>query len=76
MVSHSSGHHSVGDHSGLIPNPDGLIDIYIRQEAPADHEQNWLSAPEGNFKLMLRAYLPGQAVLDGAYQVPPVVKVR
>jgi hypothetical protein len=36
------------------------------------HESNWLPAPAGNFKLMLRAYLPGRAVLDGEYHVPPV----
>ena len=26
----------------------------------------------GNFKLWLRAYLPGPAILNGTYQMPPV----
>lgn len=76
MVSNPIDRHSVGDRAGLESNPDGSIDIYIQSEAPAMHESNWLPAPAGKFKLMLRAYLPGRAALDGTYQVPPVVKVR
>ncbi|WIG60355.1 MAG: hypothetical protein OJF49_003103 [Ktedonobacterales bacterium] len=68
--------YSVGSRSGLAPNADGSIDIYIQRTPPAGHESNWLPAPSGNFKLMLRAYLPGRAVLDGAYHVPPVKRVR
>ena len=64
--------YSVGSRSGLAPNADGSIDIYLQRTAPAGHESNWLPAPSGNFKLMLRAYLPGRAILDGAYHVPPV----
>jgi hypothetical protein len=67
--------YSVGDRSGLVPNDDGSVDIYIRNAAPAGHEPNWLPAPPGNFKLWLRAYLPGPAILNGTYQVPPVVEV-
>lgn len=76
MVSNPIDRHSVGDHSGLAPNPDGSIDIHIQRAVPAMHEPNWLPAPAGNFKLMLRLYLPGRAVLEGQYQVPLVVKVR
>lgn len=64
---------SLGDRSGLVPNADGSVDIYIQNTAPAGHEANWLPAPSGNFILWLRAYLPGQAILDGLYQVPPVI---
>jgi hypothetical protein len=76
MVSNPIDRYSVGDRSGLAPNADGSIDIYMQRTAPAGHESNWLPAPAGNFKLMLRAYLPGRAILDGEYHVPPVVKVR
>ena len=68
--------YSVGDRSGLAPNADGSIDIPIQSTAPAGSESNWLPAPAGNFKLMLRAYLPGRAVLEGVYHLPPVSKVR
>jgi hypothetical protein len=76
MVSNPIDRYSVGSRSGLVPNADGSIDIYLQRTAPAGHESNWLPAPAGNFKLMLRAYVPGRAVLDGAYHVPPVMKVR
>jgi hypothetical protein len=68
--------YSVSDRSGLIPNADGSVDIYIQNAAPAGHESNWLPAPAGNFILWLRVYLPGQTILDGKYTVPPVVEVK
>ena len=76
MVSNPIDRYSVGGRSGLVPNADGSIDIYIQRTAPAGRESNWLPAPAGKFKLMLRAYLPGRAVLDGEYHVPPVMKVH
>ena len=75
MVSNPIDRYSVGGRSGLVPNADGSIDIYIQRTAPAGNESNWLPAPAGYFKLMLRAYLPGPAVLSGEYLVPPVMKV-
>jgi hypothetical protein len=68
--------YSVGDRSGLVLGADGSIDIYIQHTAPAGHEANWLPAPGGYFKLWLRAYQPGAAILSGAYHVPPVVEVH
>ncbi|HEX4403086.1 MAG TPA: DUF1214 domain-containing protein [Galbitalea sp.] len=75
MVSNPVGRSSFNDRSNLARNADGTIDIYLRREAPTGHEQNWLMSPAGNFKLTLRAYLPGAPVLDGTYRVPPVVRV-
>jgi len=34
--------YSVSDRSGLVPNTDGSVDIYIQNAAPAGHESNWL----------------------------------
>ena len=76
MVPNPIDRYSVGGRSGLLPNADGSIDIYIQRTAPAGNESNWLPAPAGKFKLMLRAYLPGRAVLEGEYHVPPVMKVH
>ncbi len=67
---------NAGDRSGLVQNPDGSVDIYIQNTAPAGHESNWLPAPSGAFLLWLRVYLPGAAILDGIYQVPPIVEVK
>lgn len=68
--------YSVGDRSGLAQNPDGSVDIYVQNSSPAGHVSNWLPAPSGNFILWLRVYIPGEAILRGAYTVPPVVKVQ
>ena len=75
MVSNPIGRSSVDDHSGLVTNADGSVDILLQSQAPSGPAQNWLPTPTGRFKLMLRAYLPGDAILDGSYQVPPVVEV-
>ncbi len=68
--------YSVSDHSGLMPNADGSVDVYIQNTVPTGHESNWLPAPTGNFILWLRVYIPGEAILDGKYTVPPVLEVN
>jgi hypothetical protein len=75
MVNNSINRYNVGSLSDLVPNTDGSIDIHIQNAPPSGNESNWLPAPPGNFKLWLRAYLPGPAILNGSYQVPPVVEV-
>ncbi len=75
MVSNPIGRSSVDDHSGLVTNADGSVDILLQPQEPSGPAQNWLPIPTGRFKLMLRAYLPGLAIVDGSYEVPPVVQV-
>ncbi len=75
MVSSPTGRSSVDDHSGLVTNPDGSFDVLLQPQPPGSQGQNWLPTPSGTFKLMLRAYLPGAAILDGSYDVPPVARV-
>ena len=36
---------SVSDRSGLVPDADGSVDIYLQNSAPAGHESTWLPAP-------------------------------
>jgi hypothetical protein len=62
----------ITDRSGLLPNADGSVVVYLQNTVPAGHDSNWLPAPRGKFKLWLRAYMPGAAILDGTYTVPPV----
>ena len=76
FVANPINRYSVGDRSGLVANADGSVDIYIQNAAPAGHEANWLPAPAGKFRLWLRAYMPGAAILDGEYKVPPVIEVK
>jgi hypothetical protein len=75
MVKHASGRSSVNNHSGLVTNSDGSVDILLQPQEPNGPAQNWVPTPTGRFKLMLRAYLPGVAIVDGSYEVPPVVEV-
>jgi len=75
IVKHPSGRSSVDDHSGLVRNSDGSVDILLQPRQPNGPAQNWVPTPTGRFKLMLRAYLPRAAIVDGSYEVPPVVEV-
>src|SRR5450755_3526452 len=68
--------YSVNDRSGLVPNADGSVSVYIQNATPASHASNWLPAPTGKFILWLRVYLPGATILDGKYKVPSVVETQ
>ncbi len=76
MVNTPADRHSVGDRSKLAKNADGSIDVYLQPTSPEGNGQNWLPTPAGTFKLMLRAYLPGEAILKGSYSLPPVVRTQ
>ena len=76
FVANPINRYSLSDRSGFVPNADGSVDIWLQNTVPAGHEANWLPAPASNFILWLRVYIPGQAILDGKYQVPPVVEVK
>jgi hypothetical protein len=53
---------------------DGSLTIHMSHEQPtdADARANWLPAPEGQFALIVRAYVPTQVILDGSYTLPNV----
>ena len=60
FVPNSINRYNVSDRSGLVPNADGSVDVYLQNAAPTGHESNWLPAPADNFILWLRVYMPGQ----------------
>jgi hypothetical protein len=76
FVANPINRYSVSDRTGLTQNPDGSVDILIQNAAPVGNESNWLPAPSGNFILWLRVYIPGEAILQGKYTVPPVVESK
>ena len=76
FVTNPINRYSVSDRSGLVPNADGSIDIYIQNASPAGHASNWLPAPTRNFNIWLRVYMPGKVILDGQYMVPPIVEIK
>jgi hypothetical protein len=53
---------------------DGSLTITISHTQPADAvaRANWLPAPDGQFALAVRTYVPTQPVLDGSYKLPNV----
>jgi hypothetical protein len=75
LVDNPLDRYAIGDRSGMQPNADGSLTIYIQSESPgAEKEANWLPAPKsGPFKLAMRLYGPKEQVRDGRW-VPPAVK--
>jgi hypothetical protein len=66
--------HSIGDHTpGLTHGADGSLTIYIQRERPqGERAANWLPAPGGPMRLVLRAYQPDEVMIAGRYRVPAV----
>lgn len=61
----------------LTRNADGSLTLYAGAKSPgAEHEANWLPAPDGAFSLYIRAYWGKQAILDGSWQPPRIEKVK
>ncbi|AZP14850.1 DUF1254 domain-containing protein [Streptomyces aquilus] len=76
LVANPAGRYSLGDRTpGLTYDKDGSLTVVIRRERPEDPVEaaNWLPAPAGDFRPMIRLYTPRQSVLDGTYQLPPIV---
>ena len=45
----------------------------LHEQPAADKRSNWLPAPaSGPIRLLLRAYEPQEALLDGRYRLPPL----
>jgi hypothetical protein len=72
LVANPINRYSVGSETGLIPNPDGSLDIVLQNPAPTTMPSNWLPTPDGPFNLTLRLYWPEGPVLDGSYTIPAV----
>jgi len=72
----------INDRTNLHFNPDGSLDVYIQHDEPSSavERQNWLPAPAGSFRLLMRAYaakpaaIPG--ILDGSGWAPPAITPR
>lgn len=77
LVANPINRYSIGDRTpGLQYNADGSLDIYFQHESPGPgKESNWLPAPAGPFRVVMRMYQPHEAVLDGSYILPPIRKL-
>lgn len=68
--------YALGDRDPLQYNADGSLDLVISHAAPEPGAQaNWLPlAATGPVYVLLRAYGPGPALLDGLWTPPPAVR--
>jgi hypothetical protein len=61
----------------LKKDASGGFTLYLQHESPGyDLESNWLPVSKDAFNLAFRTYQPGQAIMDGSWQAPPVVCVE
>lgn len=75
FVDNELNRYSIGDRTeGLRKNTDGSLDVYIQSTKPEkDTAANWLPAPQEQFYLVLRLYMPDERVVSGEW-LPPELK--
>jgi hypothetical protein len=77
LVDNPIDRYSLGDRSpGLQYGDDGSVTIYLQATSPGpEREANWLPTPAtGTFRPMLRAYQPGEAIIEGTYPMPDIIR--
>ncbi len=67
--------------SAMLPtlkrDADGGLTLIIQHDSPGkEKESNWLPAPSGPFKLVMRLYLPEPEVLEHKWKQPPLERVK
>jgi hypothetical protein len=61
----------------LKRDADGGLTLIIQHDSPGkEKESNWLPAPSGPFKLVMRLYLPEPEVLEHKWRQPPLERVK
>jgi hypothetical protein len=61
-----------GERNGARRSRDGSLDVFVAAQRPRG-AANWVPAPRGDFRLVMRIYAPTHAAADGSWQ-PPVVE--
>lgn len=69
--------YSVGDHTGLVPDTDGGLTIYLQPGSPGDDRAaNWLpTSGEHTWFVVLRLYRPHPQVVDATWRCPGLRRV-
>ncbi len=78
LVENPIDRYSIGDRTpGLHRGDDGSLTVVMQREEPSEPERraNWLPTPAGAFRPLLRMYEPTDELFDGAYELPPIVRV-
>lgn len=77
LVDNPIDRYAIGDRTpALRHDADGGLTLHIQHARPDGEaaQANWLPAPEGDFYLCLRAYVPRAEMLDGRYALPALVR--
>lgn len=74
FVDNPIGRYAIGDRTrDLQKAGDGTLTLYLQRDRPdGEHAANWLPAPGGPMRLVLRVYEPEESLTDGRYRVPGV----
>jgi len=78
LVANPIDRYSIGDRTpGVEVAADGSLTTVIQRDEPGEpaRRANWLPAPAGAFRPLLRMYEPDEAVFDGGYELPPIRRV-
>ena len=78
LVANEINRYSIGDRTpGIVYADDGSLTITIAHSRPDDPTAaaNWLPAPSGDFRPVLRMYEPAPEVLNQNYSVQPITTV-
>ncbi|CAN5516033.1 DUF1254 domain-containing protein [soil metagenome] len=75
LVDNPIGRYAIGDRTPDLVWDGESLTLHLQAEDPGpDHRANWLPTPMGDFRPILRLYGPTATVLDGSYQVPPIIR--
>ena len=75
LVENSIDRYSLGSNTeGLQYEEDGSLVIVLSRDEPSDPRDraNWLPAPEGAFRPIIRMYEPDASIVDGGYAIPAI----
>ena len=69
--------YAIGDRTaGLRRGRDGSLTLAIQSARPKGSlKANWLPAPRGRFRMIMRIYEPRRSALTGRWRPPPVVRL-
>ncbi len=69
--------YAIGDRTrGLRRGRDGSLTLHLRHRVPRGPARaNWLPAPRGRFRVIMRLYEPRRSVLSGSWRPPPLIRL-
>lgn len=78
LVANEINRYSISDRTeGLKYNEDGSFTLYLSKDKPTEEHKltNWLPAPDGQFRPIMRLYLPKEEVFQPGFSLPAIKKV-